>query len=173
MEKVISGKRSTNLNGKNVLNGTLEKVLNENNLVTLKLSADQVRYFNQLNVDEKKAIETLVGSWLKEGGFNLLAYMNYMGNAAQMNGLTPEIFEEISPTNKSMKQLNFSVTDVEAERYENLSATKKELFNRLISDWLQEDSWSFKTSMEFVSFRAQKRGLTPEILQEILQEENP
>lgn len=76
-------------------------------------------------------------------------------------------------TNKGLKQISFWVTIEEANRYDNLSPTKKDLFNRLVADWLQEDSWSFKTSMEFVSFRAQKRGLTPEILEQILQEENP
>lgn len=76
-------------------------------------------------------------------------------------------------TNKGLKQLSFWVTTEEANRYDNLSATDKEFFNLLIAEWLQEDSWSFKTSMEFVSFRAQKRGLTPEILEQILQEENP
>jgi hypothetical protein len=76
-------------------------------------------------------------------------------------------------TNKGLKQLSFWVTTEEANRYDKLSPTKKELFNRLVADWLQEDSWDFKTTMEFVSFRAQKRGLTPEILEQILQEENP
>ena len=75
--------------------------------------------------------------------------------------------------NKGLKQISFLVTTEEANRYDNLSATDKDFFNRLVADWLQEDSWSFKTSMEFVSFRAQKRGLTPEILAQILQEENP
>lgn len=86
---------------------------------------------------------------------------------------TPNGTSRNGQTDKSLKQLNFWVTAEEANRYDNLSAAQKELFNRLVADWLQEDSWNFKTTMEFVSFRAQKRGLTPEILEQILQEENP
>jgi hypothetical protein len=76
-------------------------------------------------------------------------------------------------TNKGLKQISFWVTAEEANRYDNLSPTKKDLFNRLVADWLQEDSWEFDTTMDFIGYRAQKRGLTPEILEQILQEENP
>ena len=73
----------------------MEKLTN----IVLKVSPDKARYFMQLDDEEKEIIANLVSSWLKEGGFDLKGYMDYMGNRAQMNGLTPEVFAEIMSEN--------------------------------------------------------------------------
>ena len=61
----------------------------------------------------------------------------------------------------------------DAERFEKLPAKERLIFIRLLSQWLNGEKLDLKTVMDFVSNRAQKRGLTPEILEQILQEENP
>ena len=61
----------------------------------------------------------------------------------------------------------------DAERFKKLPAKERLVFIRLLSQWLNGEKLDLKTVMDFVSNRAQKRGLTPEILEQILQEENP
>ena len=61
----------------------------------------------------------------------------------------------------------------DAERFEKLNANERQLFVQLLSKWLIGEKLDFKTVMDFISSRAQKRGLTPEILEQILKEENP
>lgn len=60
-----------------------------------------------------------------------------------------------------------------AENLEKMSAYEKQLFIKLLSSWLNNEKIDLDTSMAFMSYRAKKRGLTPEILEQILNEENP
>ena len=60
-----------------------------------------------------------------------------------------------------------------AERFNNLSKKEKEIFVDILSSWLSDEKLDLLTVMQFIGNQAQKRGLTPEILEQILQEENP
>ena len=61
----------------------------------------------------------------------------------------------------------------DAENFKKLSKKDKQLFIKILSSLINDEELEMKTAMDFISSRAQKRGLTPEILQQILQEENP
>ena len=60
-----------------------------------------------------------------------------------------------------------------AENLENMSAYEKQLFIKILSSWLNNEKLDLDVVMKFISYRAKKRGLTPEILEQILKEENP
>ncbi len=73
----------------------------------------------------------------------------------------------------ALQSITFELPVKDAERFEKLPAQERLIFIRLLSQWLNSEKLDLKTVMDFVSYRAQKRGLTPEILKQILQEENP
>ncbi len=60
-----------------------------------------------------------------------------------------------------------------AQNLEKMTAYEKQLFIKLLSSWLNDEKIDLDTAMAFISYRAKKRGLTPAILEQILQEENP
>ncbi|NJN34062.1 MAG: hypothetical protein HC817_07240 [Saprospiraceae bacterium] len=60
-----------------------------------------------------------------------------------------------------------------ADNLEQMSAYEKQLFIKILSSWLSNEKLDTGVVMDFIGYRAQKRGLTPEILEQILKEENP
>ena len=60
-----------------------------------------------------------------------------------------------------------------AERFNKLSKKEKKVFVNILSSWITGEKLDLLTVMQFISNQAKKRGLTPEILEQILQEENP
>jgi len=56
-----------------------------------------------------------------------------------------------------------------AEKYQQLTEQQKDVLSALISDSLSE-SPDLLEVMDYISFKAQKRGLTPDILNELLAE---
>lgn len=73
----------------------------------------------------------------------------------------------------AVQNITLELPKQDAERFEKLNATERQMFIRLLSKWLTGEKLDLKTVMDFIGYRAQKRGLTPEILEQILQEENP
>ena len=60
-----------------------------------------------------------------------------------------------------------------ADNLEKMSAFERRLFVKILSSWVNGEKLDLDVVMKFISYRAKKRGLTPEILEQILQEENP
>ncbi len=60
-----------------------------------------------------------------------------------------------------------------AQNLEKMSAFEKQLFIKLLSSWLNNEKIDLDTAMAFISYQAKERGMTPEILEQILKEENP
>jgi len=62
-----------------------------------------------------------------------------------------------------------------AEAFKSVSAKEREKLQVLLGIWLKEyaaaDSASLKETMDEMSERAQSRGLTPDVLESILEEE--
>ncbi|MDQ3754303.1 MAG: hypothetical protein M3371_06175 [Acidobacteriota bacterium] len=62
-----------------------------------------------------------------------------------------------------------------AQAFKSVSANEREKLQVLLGIWLKEyaaaDSASLKDTMDEMSEKAQSRGLTPDILQSILEEE--
>lgn len=73
----------------------------------------------------------------------------------------------------TVQRISVNLPVQDAQRFKNLSAKEKELFVKILSSWLSGEKLDTSVVMDFISYRAQKRGLTPEILEQILQEENP
>jgi hypothetical protein len=61
----------------------------------------------------------------------------------------------------------------DAECFESLSTEKKQILTDLLIKFLRDEEIDLENIMAVISYNAQKRGLTPEILEEILKEENP
>ncbi|WP_018621537.1 hypothetical protein [Spirosoma luteum] len=69
-----------------------------------------------------------------------------------------------------MTILQLPVPATTAERFQTLSAQQQTLVSQLVADCLSEPT-SLTDVMDYVSFKATQRGLTPDILQQLLDEE--
>lgn len=69
-----------------------------------------------------------------------------------------------------MTVLQIPVPDATAERFRSLSEQQQTLISQLLADCLTEPT-SLGDVMDYISFKATQRGLTPDILQRILDEE--
>ncbi|GAB4044548.1 hypothetical protein [Spirosoma jeollabukense] len=66
-----------------------------------------------------------------------------------------------------MTTLQIPVPDSTAQQYQKLSAEQKNVLAILIADSLTETT-DVLDVMDYISFKAAKRGLTPDILNELL-----
>ena len=73
----------------------------------------------------------------------------------------------------TVQKVTVSLPIQDAQRFKQLSIKERRLFMQILSNWLNGEKLDLDVVMEFISNRAQKRGLTPEILEQILKEENP
>ncbi len=73
----------------------------------------------------------------------------------------------------TVQRVSVSLPIKDAQLFKNLSKKEKELFVKILSSWLRNEKLDTSLAMDFISYRAQKKGLTPEILEQILLEENP
>ena len=69
-----------------------------------------------------------------------------------------------------MTTLQLPVPENTAERFQLLSEQQQTLVSQLVADCLSEPS-SLTDVMDYISFKATQRGLTPDILQQLLNEE--
>jgi hypothetical protein len=69
-----------------------------------------------------------------------------------------------------MITLQIPVPESTAQRFESLSAQQQTLVSQLVIDCLAEPT-SLLDVMDYISFKAGQRGLTPDILQRLLDEE--
>ena len=69
-----------------------------------------------------------------------------------------------------MTILQIPVPETTAERFKSLSEQQQTLVSQLVADCLSETS-SLTDVMDYISFKATQRGLTPEILQRLVDEE--
>ena len=71
---------------------------------------------------------------------------------------------------KAMTILQIPVPETTAERFRALSTQQQTLVSQLVTDCLTEQS-NLAEVMDYISFKATQRGLTPDILQRLLDEE--
>lgn len=69
-----------------------------------------------------------------------------------------------------MTILQIPVPEATAERFQSLSEQQQTLVSQLVADCLSESS-SLTDVMDYISFKATQRGLTPDILQRLVDEE--
>ena len=69
-----------------------------------------------------------------------------------------------------MTTLLLPVSEAAAQRFEALSDEQKQLVSQLVDDCL-EPSADLLDVMNYLSFQTERRGLTPEILDELLTKE--
>lgn len=69
-----------------------------------------------------------------------------------------------------MTLLQLPVPDATAQRFEALSEQQQTLVSQLVADCLAE-STSLGAVMDYISFRASSRGLTPDLLASLLEDE--
>ncbi|WP_461141322.1 hypothetical protein [Spirosoma pomorum] len=69
-----------------------------------------------------------------------------------------------------MTTLQIPVPEATAQRFSALSPQQQTLLSQLVIDCLAEPT-SLLSVMDYISFKAEKRGLTPDILQQLLDEE--
>ena len=68
-----------------------------------------------------------------------------------------------------MTTVQILLPETTAEKYQQLTEQQKDVLSALISDSLSE-SPDLLEVMDYISFKAQKCGLTPDILNELLAE---
>ncbi len=69
-----------------------------------------------------------------------------------------------------MTILQIPVPESTARRFDALSTQQQLLLSQLVVDCLAEPT-SLLSVMDYISFKAEQRGLTPDILQQLLDEE--
>lgn len=69
-----------------------------------------------------------------------------------------------------MTILQIPVPETTAQRYRALSVQQQTLVAQLVADCLAEPT-SLADTMDYISFKATQRGLTPDVLQHLLEEE--
>ena len=69
-----------------------------------------------------------------------------------------------------MTILQIPVPEAAAQRFGTLSEQQQTLVSQLVTNYLANPS-SLTEIMDFISFKATQRGLTPDILQDLLDEE--
>lgn len=69
-----------------------------------------------------------------------------------------------------MTILQIPVPETAAERFRALSAQQQTLVSQLVTDCLTEPA-SLTDVMDYISFKVTQRGLTPDILQRLLNDE--
>ena len=69
-----------------------------------------------------------------------------------------------------MTILQIPVSDNTAKRFRTLSEQQQTLVSQLVADCLSEPT-SLTDVMDYISFKATQKGLTPDILQRLLDEE--
>ena len=69
-----------------------------------------------------------------------------------------------------MTILQIPVPETTSERFQSLSEHQQTLVSQLVADCLSETS-SLTDVIDYISFKATQRGLTPEILQRLVDEE--
>ena len=73
----------------------------------------------------------------------------------------------------TVQRVSVSLPIKTAEIFKSMSAYEKKIMIELLTNLLNGERLDSNLVRNFVSYRAQKKGLTPEILEQILQEENP
>lgn len=66
-----------------------------------------------------------------------------------------------------MTLLQLPVPETTAKRFQTLSAQQQTLVSQLVTNCLSEPT-SLTDVMDYISFKATQRGLTPDIFQELL-----
>ena len=72
-----------------------------------------------------------------------------------------------------LQRVSVSLPIKDAQLFKKLSLDERKVFVKILSAWLNNEKLDTKAIRDFISQRAKKKGLTPEILAQILQEENP
>ena len=73
----------------------------------------------------------------------------------------------------TVQRISLSLPIKTAEIFKTMSAYEKTIMIELLINLINGERLDSKLVRNFISYRAQKKGLTPEILEQILQEENP
>ena len=74
---------------------------------------------------------------------------------------------------EAIQSITLKLPKKAADNLEKMSAHERRLFIKILSSWINDEKLDLDIVMKFMSYRAKKRGLTPEILEQILKEENP
>jgi hypothetical protein len=69
-----------------------------------------------------------------------------------------------------MRTIQIQVSDEVAEKFARLSSKQKEEMEKIISHWIK-DNRTLLEVMSDISDKAKERGLTPEILEDLLKDE--
>jgi hypothetical protein len=74
---------------------------------------------------------------------------------------------------EAVQRISLNLPVTQANRFKTLKEDEKKILAMFVSSWLNSEEIDLKAIMDFIGYRAQQRGLTPEILEQILNEENP
>ena len=71
----------------------------------------------------------------------------------------------------TVQNITLKVPLAQAERFKKLKEDEKNILAMFVASWLNDDTLDLKAIMDFVGYRAQQRGLTEEIFNEIVNED--
>jgi hypothetical protein len=71
----------------------------------------------------------------------------------------------------TVQRITLDIPLVQAKRFKKLEEDEKRILAMFVTSWLNDDELDLKSIMDFVGYRAQQRGLTEEIFNEIMNED--
>ena len=72
---------------------------------------------------------------------------------------------------KSIQNIVLEVPTAQAQRFQQLTAEEKFVLTSFVNSLLRDSKFDISLIMDFMGFQAQRNGLTPEIFEEIVNEE--
>ena len=72
---------------------------------------------------------------------------------------------------KNTQSISLKIPIAQVERFQNLTAEQKEVLTFFVTSLLRDSKFDISLIMDFLGFQAQRNGLTPEIFEEIVNEE--
>ena len=72
---------------------------------------------------------------------------------------------------KSIQNIILEVPTAQAQRFQQLTAEEKFVLTSFVNSLLRDSKFDISLIMDFMGFQAQRNGLTPEIFEEIVNEE--
>ena len=72
---------------------------------------------------------------------------------------------------KSIQNIVLEVPTAQAQRFQQLTAEEKFVLTSFVNSLLRDSQFDISLIMDFMGFQAQRNGLTPEIFEEIVNEE--
>jgi phage terminase Nu1 subunit (DNA packaging protein) len=69
-----------------------------------------------------------------------------------------------------LQNITMKVPTKQAQKFKQLNPQERDILEMLVASWLNNKELDLDTIMDFIGYKAQQNGLTPEIFEQIVNE---